>query len=216
MDKASKGTLQYQGKGRMFLFHIFLLLLTSQALKITPKRPITSRRGTGYAPKSPLRPGQVQEKGEGGGKALERDGNGKALKVTQKWACIEGCGACCHLDLSIRPHTLSVFEEDEDKQTYMSLIGDDGWCINFDQQKKGCTVYEDRPWFCRVQPDTFEEMYGTEEHEMDEFCTSCCRETIEDEYGVKSEVLKRFNAVIAALDRGESVESVEMQFQKNR
>ena len=43
------------------------------------------------------------------------------------------------------------------------MIGpDDGWCINFDKEKRICTIYEDRPEFCRVDTKSYKKMYGIE------------------------------------------------------
>mmetsp|Transcript_33172 Transcript_33172/g.43704 ORF Transcript_33172/g.43704 Transcript_33172/m.43704 type:complete len:203 (+) Transcript_33172:48-656(+) len=190
------------------IFFACLLPFFVYSLNITPKKPTRSRRGSGYEPKKGFANQSTTAL-----KTLSPN-DGKALKIVNKWACIEGCGACCKLDLAGRPHTLTVFEEEEDKSTYMSLIGEDGWCIHFNHEKRGCQIYENRPWFCRVEPDTFNEMYGTEPHEMDEFCTSCCKETIEDEYGLESDIYKKFIAVISALDKGESIEKVELMFSK--
>jgi len=192
--------------------HYFFLFIVAtfysfccSSLKVSPKTPIRARRGFSYEPKLTL-PTQPPTNLNTANDPLT---NSRALKVSKKWACIESCGACCKLELSGRPHTLSVFDNDEDKTLYMSMIGVDGWCINFNQDKKICMVYEQRPWFCRVEPDTFQDLYGTEADEMDEFCINCCQENIEDEYGSTSDVLRRFNGIIAALNSGSPIEKVD-------
>lgn len=73
-------------------------------------------------------------------------------------------------------------------QHYRSLIGPDGWCIHFDKGTRTCSIYNgedlggqnlleylflntyepllfifslaDRPYFCRVEPNVFESLYG--------------------------------------------------------
>ena len=67
----------------------------------------------------------------------------------------------------------------------MSMSADDGWCKHFDKEERACTIYEDRPRFCRVETETFGDMYGVEPEDMDDFCSACCREQIGDVYGRK-------------------------------
>ncbi|KAJ6924160.1 hypothetical protein NC652_017454 [Populus alba x Populus x berolinensis] len=43
---------------------------------------------------------------------------------------------------------------------YKSLIGPDGWCIHYEKSTRKCSIYPDRPYFCRVEPDIFESLYG--------------------------------------------------------
>jgi Fe-S-cluster containining protein len=122
------------------------------------------------------------------------------LKVSKKWACIANCGACCYLAPSERPFLMEYFDEDpDDLAQYNSMVGDDGWCIHYDKTARACTVFEDRPWFCRVEGETFERMYGVTAPEMDKFCTSCCREQIGDVYGVGSTEMTAFNTAIKHL-----------------
>lgn len=73
---------------------------------------------------------------------------------------------------------------------YMSMAADDGWCRHFDKKNKLCTIYEDRPRFCRVETETFGDIYGVDPEDMDEFCSSCCSEHIGDVYGGKRQVLQ--------------------------
>lgn len=65
------------------------------------------------------------------------------------------------------------------------MTGDDGWCKHFDKESRACTVYSDRPRFCRVETETFGSMYGVEPEDMDDFCSSCCNEQISDVYGAE-------------------------------
>ncbi|KAB1223971.1 hypothetical protein CJ030_MR2G026916 [Morella rubra] len=77
------------------------------------------------------------------------------------WRCVEGCGACCKLDMG--PSFLTpeeIFSDPIDIQLYRSLMGPDGWCIHYDKGTRKCSIYNDRPYFCRVQPDVFEHLYG--------------------------------------------------------
>ena len=71
-----------------------------------------------------------------------------------KWRCMEGCGACCNLDPRERPD-LDSYLSPENLELYMSMVGENGWCINYDHDMRKCTIYEDRPSFCRVKPETF-------------------------------------------------------------
>ena len=78
----------------------------------------------------------------------------------------------------------------------MSMVGEDGWCINYDHDQRKCQIYEQRPRFCRVQPDNFEAMYGVEETEFNEFAIACCQQQIAGVYGDESDELERYNQEI--------------------
>lgn len=121
------------------------------------------------------------------------------LKLSKKWACVANCGACCYLAPSERPYLMDYFDDPEDLATYNGMTGDDGWCVHYDKTARACTVFEDRPWFCRVEGQTFGKMYGVTPPEMDTFCTSCCREQIGDVYGAVSTEMTTFNLAIKHL-----------------
>lgn len=109
-----------------------------------------------------------------------------------KWRCVRNCGACCHLAPQERPG-LEDYLEPEQLEQYLSLVGEGGWCIHYDALARQCRIYETRPEFCRVRPDTFEEMYGIDEEEFDEFAIACCREQIEWRYGAASLEMLRYD-----------------------
>jgi uncharacterized protein len=111
------------------------------------------------------------------------------------WQCIKNCGACCQLDPGDRPD-LPEYLDGDGLALYLSLVGEDGWCIHFNQNTRECGVYEDRPNFCRVQPDTFSRMFGIEPEELNEFAIDCCREQIEGVYGDRSLESIRFEQAI--------------------
>ncbi len=111
------------------------------------------------------------------------------------WQCVKQCGACCHLDPADRPD-LDEYLEPADLELYLSLVGDDGWCINFDRHTRECRIYANRPSFCRVEAATFETMYGIEPDELNEFAIDCCRQQIEGVYGDRSLEMLRFDGVV--------------------
>lgn len=111
------------------------------------------------------------------------------------WQCVKQCGACCHLDPTERPDLDEYLTPDE-LNLYLSLVGEDGWCINFDQTTRECRVYESRPRFCRVEPDTFSDMFGVEPEELNDFAIECCREQIEAVYGDRSLEMIRFDQTV--------------------
>lgn len=102
------------------------------------------------------------------------------------------CGACCNLDPSDRPDLEDYLTPDE-LALYLSMVGHDGWCVNYDSFNRECRIYEERPRFCRVTPETFERLYGIEPEELDEFAIACCHEQIEGVYGDRSLELLRFD-----------------------
>ncbi|MEM8721882.1 MAG: YkgJ family cysteine cluster protein [Cyanobacteria bacterium P01_G01_bin.39] len=113
-----------------------------------------------------------------------------------KWQCVSGCGACCNLSPEDRPD-LAQYLTSEELETYMSMVGEDGWCINYDHDERKCQIYEQRPHFCRVQPDTFKNMYGVPATEFNEFAIACCQQQISGVYGEDSAELQRYDQAIA-------------------
>jgi Fe-S-cluster containining protein len=111
------------------------------------------------------------------------------------WQCIKNCGACCQLNPGDRPD-LANYLPPEDLQRYMSLVGADGWCIHYDQTTRECTIYEDRPGFCRVTAETFQAMFGIVAEELNDFAIDCCQQQIEGVYGRDSEEMQRFNQAV--------------------
>jgi hypothetical protein len=108
------------------------------------------------------------------------------------WRCVNNCGACCNLNPTERPD-LEDYLSPEELELYLSMVGKGGWCINFDHETRKCRIYEERPRFCRVQPDIFEQMYGVEAEEFSEFAIACCHEHITDLYGEDSEEMEHYN-----------------------
>jgi uncharacterized protein len=112
------------------------------------------------------------------------------------WRCVKQCGACCNLDPDDRPE-LEEYLPPEQLAIYLSMVGEDGWCINLDREARSCKIYADRPPFCRVQADTFVAMFGIEPAELNDFAIDCCRQQIEGVYGEDSAEANRFDAEIA-------------------
>jgi len=76
------------------------------------------------------------------------------------------------------------------------MVGPDGWCIHFDRENRDCRIYSDRPRFCRVQADVFQDLYGVEPEELNDFAIDCCQQQIEGVYGDRSPEMERFNAAV--------------------
>ncbi|TAE58723.1 MAG: YkgJ family cysteine cluster protein [Nostocales cyanobacterium] len=111
------------------------------------------------------------------------------------WQCVKQCGACCYLDPTERPD-LEDYLTPEELGLYLSMVGEDGWCVNFDHETRECTIYDDRPRFCRVQPETFQDMFGIEADELNDFAIDCCHQHIDSIYGDRSLEMIRFNAAV--------------------
>ncbi len=107
------------------------------------------------------------------------------------WRCIKGCGACCHLEPADRPD-LDLYLSPQDMDHYLSLVGDDGWCINFDPATRECRIYEERPRFCRVEADIFQELYDVDPADLNDFAIECCCDQITAVHGDRSLELLRF------------------------
>ena len=112
------------------------------------------------------------------------------------WCCVKQCGACCHLDPDDRPD-LDQYLPPEELALYHSLVGAGGWCIHFDQTNRECRIYDDRPRFCRVRADVFQDLYGIEPEELNEFAIDCCRQQISGVYGEDSPEMERFDTAVA-------------------
>ncbi|XP_054804262.1 uncharacterized protein LOC129307353 isoform X1 [Prosopis cineraria] len=115
-------------------------------------------------------------------------------KKHELWRCVEGCGACCKLQKG--PSFASpeeIFTHPSDLELYRSLIGPDGWCVHFQKSTRTCSIYADRPYFCRVEPDIFESLYGIHPKKFNKEACSSCRDTIKAIYGSNSEELCNFN-----------------------
>jgi uncharacterized protein len=112
-----------------------------------------------------------------------------------KWQCVSGCGACCNLTPEERPD-LEDYLSPEELEQYLSMVGSDGWCINYDHDQRKCNIYEQRPRFCRVKPDNFASMFGIELAEFNEFAIACCQDQIIGVYGEQSSELKYYNQEI--------------------
>ncbi|MCP2729504.1 YkgJ family cysteine cluster protein [Limnofasciculus baicalensis] len=111
------------------------------------------------------------------------------------WLCVKQCGACCHLEPAERPE-LADYLTPEELDLYLSMVGEGGWCVNFDRITRECRIYPNRPRFCRVEADIFDEMYGVEADELNDFAIECCQEQIEGVYGDRSLEMLRFNHAI--------------------
>ncbi|BAQ63512.1 YkgJ family cysteine cluster protein [Geminocystis sp. NIES-3709] len=113
-----------------------------------------------------------------------------------QWLCVNNCGACCNLDPVDRPN-LDEYLTSSELEVYMSMVGDDGWCINYDQETRKCQIYDDRPRFCRVKPEVFLEKYGVPFNEFEEFAIDCCHQQIEGVYGEDSKEMISYREQVA-------------------
>lgn len=108
------------------------------------------------------------------------------------WRCVKQCGACCYLAPEERPD-LEDYLTPEELAQYLALVGEDGWCIHFDPTNRECRIYADRPRFCRVSAEVFQDLYEVTPEELNDFAIDCCREHIEDIYGDRSLEMLRFD-----------------------
>ncbi len=106
-----------------------------------------------------------------------------------QWSCINNCGACCRLSPEERCEALNVLSPNQ-LETYMEMVGDDGWCINYDKSTRSCRIYTDRPDFCRVS--NLPGLFDIEESELNSFAIRCCQQQIKSIYGDTSQVYRRF------------------------
>jgi Fe-S-cluster containining protein len=108
------------------------------------------------------------------------------------WQCISGCGACCRLDPSLRQEALAALSNAQ-RERYLAMVGDDGWCRHYDTGGRRCRIYADRPDFCQVA--NLVGLFGEEELGSpggDAFAIACCQQQIRSEYGGRGKVMRRF------------------------
>ncbi|XP_047956135.1 uncharacterized protein LOC125201888 [Salvia hispanica] len=118
-------------------------------------------------------------------------------KKSPVWQCVEKCGACCKLDKGPTfPSPEEIFDNPSDVEHYNSLVGEDGWCIHYDKSSRKCSIYADRPYFCRVEPEIFDTLYGIDKKRFNKEACSCCADTIKTVYGANSHELEKFNNAI--------------------
>jgi Fe-S-cluster containining protein len=108
------------------------------------------------------------------------------------WQCVKQCGACCHLNPADRPD-LHEYLSTEELELFLSMVGEGGWCVNYDKESRECRIYSNRPRFCRVESEVFQSMYGIEPEELNDFAIDCCHQQIEGVYGDRSLEMLRFN-----------------------
>ncbi|KAM0842587.1 hypothetical protein ACQ4PT_058294 [Festuca glaucescens] len=119
-------------------------------------------------------------------------------KRVVKWRCATGCGACCKLDKGPEfPTPDEIFSDyPEHLELYKSMIGPDGWCNNYDKTNRTCNIYEDRPFFCRVEPKVFDEFFGVPRSKFDREACSACVDNVKMVYGQDSAELGNFKRII--------------------
>jgi Fe-S-cluster containining protein len=74
--------------------------------------------------------------------------------------------------------------------TYLAMVGPDGWCIHYDTGSQRCTIYEERPDFCRVSG--LGRLFDVPDDQFDAFAITCCQQQIRSTYGGRSGVMRRF------------------------
>ncbi|KAF7080675.1 hypothetical protein CFC21_084710 [Triticum aestivum] len=145
-----------------------------------------------------VRPAAEESQGPSGQEIELRKQPPEKPKRVVRWRCATGCGACCKLDKGPEfPTPDEVFADFPDHlQLYKSMIGPDGWCNNYDKSNRTCNIYEDRPFFCRVEPKVFEEFFGVPRSKFDREACSACVDNIKMVYGQDSPELGNFKRAI--------------------
>ncbi|GJS92366.1 hypothetical protein Tco_0799334 [Tanacetum coccineum] len=118
-------------------------------------------------------------------------------KTEPVWQCIKNCGACCKLAKGPTfPSPEEIFDDPSDVELYKTMVGADGWCIHYEKSTRTCSIYDDRPYFCRVEPEVFENLYGIEKKKFNKEACSSCIDTIKAVHGSQSEELDKFKKAV--------------------
>ncbi|QEY31764.1 YkgJ family cysteine cluster protein [Synechococcus sp. RSCCF101] len=126
-------------------------------------------------------------------------GDGSRLPVDASlrgWRCSPTCGACCRLDPGERQEALAALDEDA-RASYLEMVGPDGWCRHFDTGSRRCRIYDERPFFCRVE--NLADLFAVPAEKAADFACSCCRQQIRQGYGGRSLEMRQFNTSIRRL-----------------
>jgi Fe-S-cluster containining protein len=110
-----------------------------------------------------------------------------------RWRCIPGCGACCRLDPRLRQEALALLDDDQ-RSTYLAMVGEDGWCLHYDTGGQRCRIYDTRPDFCRV--DTIMALLGARGEEAEALAIRFCQQQIRSETGGRGKVMRRFQRAL--------------------
>ncbi|WP_320676880.1 YkgJ family cysteine cluster protein [Prochlorococcus sp. MIT 1300] len=111
----------------------------------------------------------------------------------QNWKCIKGCGACCRIEPLERHEALKVLSETQ-LAKYLDMVGEDGWCRHYNLSTKSCSIYSERPDFCRVSNLSI--LFDIPEDSAEAFAIKCCRDQINSVYGGRSVIKKQFEKAL--------------------
>lgn len=114
-------------------------------------------------------------------------------RAAPTWTCIHHCGACCRLAPEERQEALEALTN-EQRETYLSMVGEDGWCVHYDSGGRQCRIYDDRPDFCRVS--SLAALFDVPAQEADAFAIACCNQQIRSLYGGRSREMRRFTRAV--------------------
>ncbi len=111
------------------------------------------------------------------------------MTASETWNCIENCGACCKLSPTDREDAIAALSEN-DQKLFFSMVGEDGWCLFYNKQRRKCNIYSTRPYFCNIK--SLIKLFDKSPTEFDMFAIKCCKQHIKDIYGSRSNEMKRF------------------------
>lgn len=110
-------------------------------------------------------------------------------KSELRWSCLSNCGACCYLSPDSRLEALKRLDTEQTK-IYLEMVGDDGWCVNYDSSSRKCNIYNERPDFCRVS--NLYKLFDFDADDTGAFAITCCRQQIKSLYGGRSKEIRQF------------------------
>ena len=121
------------------------------------------------------------------------------INHNKTWGCISNCGACCYLEPEHRQEAIQALNPSQ-KKIYLKMVGEDGWCINYNSSLRTCSIYNKRPDFCRVS--NLSKLYNLNNTNFDEFAIQCCLDQIRSIYGGRSIVMKKYKHSIRTQRKG--------------
>ena len=119
-------------------------------------------------------------------------------KPKQKWKCITNCGACCRLDPTERIEAIESLSPSQ-AEKYLSMVGENGWCIHYDTGRRRCKIYSDRPDFCRVS--NLDKFFEVDVNDSSPCAITFCHQQIRSIYGGRSKEMRRFKREVGDLTK---------------
>mmetsp|Transcript_175 Transcript_175/g.554 ORF Transcript_175/g.554 Transcript_175/m.554 type:complete len:199 (+) Transcript_175:59-655(+) len=137
----------------------------------------------------------------------------QVFRTIGRWKCVKNCGACCYLDAAEREDLETLLSEEQMK-LYQSMVAEDGWCKHYEKSTRTCSIFEERPTFCRVSKDELSKVLDFESaEEFEDAAIDMCMDHIFGIYGPRSSEMQRYTSAVG-VDLDTALSESEEQFEE--